>query len=655
MRRIQALLAALTFLVALAAAVPARAAAGLEQLPPLPLGSVTTPGGAVVTGPDGGSYLYTVSTVSAGSALFSVIDTRTGKRKVELPLPGALGTWAVTAAPDGTAFIGGYSQGKIFRWTFGASTMTDLGVALAGQTTVWAVAPDGKGGFFGGTSPGGRLFRHDTASGTIRDYGQLVAGEEFVRSLSVAPDGTVYAGVGAHAHVVAVDPVSGAKRPLPLPAGLDTDQFAYDVKLAGRYLAVRFAASAGAGELRLYDLARKKWVKHVPGVTGIGFAKHGHDLYFVAGAGEVTALDLRDLRTRRVARIDSGALLHAVGMVSGGDLLVKANLGGALWRVTPRTGEVRAFQAELTEQPTSVQSLTTGPDGKIYGSGYLSGGLASYDPATGTAVGHKGVGQMEGMVTVGGKLYLGEYPKARILEYDPAQPWAPGTNPRLVLDLSPQQQDRPFAMINAGGKLAVGTVPTSGVLGGVLAIYDPATGTSRVMRDVVPTHSVLGLTYHDGVVYGTTSVWGGNGVDAQEYDAKLFAVDVATGETRYTTVPVPGERSYSGLTVDDKGHIWGFSTCTVFEFDPVQRTTLRTAKYCDYNWDTVHHVWRDGFLYFDATDGKLYGKAQAKVFRIDRDTLAYTKLFNQQISVLTQAPNRDLYMSREANFFVYRK
>ncbi|TDO36383.1 hypothetical protein EV643_120115 [Kribbella sp. VKM Ac-2527] len=654
MRPVRTLLAVLALLgTTLAGAQPASAAPVLEQLPPLPLNSVTTPGGAVVTGPDGISYLYTVSTVAAGSALFSVIDTRNGTRKHQVPLPGALGTWAVTATPDGTAYIGSYSSGKAFRWNWGAATATDLGVPVAGETFIWAVATDGSGRLYGGTSPGGKLFRYDPKTGVVRDYGQLVAGEQFVRSLAIAPDGTVYAGIGAHAHVVEVNPETGAKTPLAHPAGIDTNQFAYDIRVSGNYLAVRFAASAAEGELWLYDLTKAAWTKQIPGVTGIGLVADRNQLYVVR-AGDVTAIDLCSGTTRVVAHIESNSLLHAVGVVSGRDLLVKANTGGAFWRVNLSSGNVRTFQAALTEQPTAVQSLAVGPDGKVYGSGYLSGGLASFDPATRTMVGRKGVGQMEGMVTVGNKLYLGEYPKALIYEYDPAQPWAPGTNPRKVLDLSGEHQDRPFAMIDAGGILAVGTVPTSGVLGGTLAFYNPADGSSRVLTNVVPTHSIVGLAYSNGVVYGTTSVWGGNGIDAAEYDAKLVAVDVATGAVQYTTVPVPGERAISGLTVDGNGHIWGYSTCKVFEFDPVQRKTLRTAQYCTYNWDTVHHVWRDAFLYFDATDGYLYGKAQAKVFRINRSTLAYEQLV-RPISVLTQAPNRDLYMSRESNFYVYRK
>lgn len=653
MRRVRALLMALLLLGVTAAVTPPASAASLRNLPALPLSSVTTPGGAVVHRPGGTTYLYTVSTVSAGSALFSVIDTRDGSRKYELPLPGALGAWAVTAGPDGTAFIGSYSSGKAFLWTWGATAVTDLGTPLPGESFIWSAAADRKGRFYGGTSPGGRLFQYDPVSKVVRDYGQIVAGEQYVRSLDVAADGTVYAGIGAHADIIAVDPRTGGTKPIALPAGLDTDQYAYDVRVTGGHLAVRFAGSAAAGELWTYDLVRRVWKYHVTGVSSIGLVARGNRLYFVRGT-DVTALDVRTGSLRKIAAIESASLLHVVDLVSGTQLLLKANTGGALWRVGLTSGRVEALHADLAEQPTAPESLAVGPDGKIYGSGYLSGGLAGYDPATGTTVGHKGVGQMEGMVTVGDKLYMGEYPRAQIYEYDPTGPWAPGTNPRRIMDLSGQQQDRPFAMVDAGGVLAIGTVPTSGVLGGVLAFYDPSTGKSRILEDVVPTESIVGLAYRDGVVYATTSVWGGNGIDAREQDAKLVAVDVATGTVQYTTVPLPGDRSISGLTTDDKGHVWGFSTCRIFEFDPATRKTLRTAKYCDYPWETVHHLWRDAYLYFDPADGHLYGKAQAKVFRIDRGDLAYTPLV-RPISLLTQAPSGDLYMSRDSNFYVYEK
>ncbi|WP_176731725.1 hypothetical protein [Micromonospora rhizosphaerae] len=76
---------------------------------------------------------------------------------------------------------------------------------------IWALdtAPDGVG--YGGTYPGGRVFSYDPTTGTQRDYGVAVPGEQYVRSIAV-DETTIYAGVGSHAHLIAIDRATGAKR-----------------------------------------------------------------------------------------------------------------------------------------------------------------------------------------------------------------------------------------------------------------------------------------------------------------------------------------------------------------------------------------------------------------------------------------------------------
>lgn len=221
-----------------------------------------------------------------------------------------------------------------------------------------------------------------------------------------------------------------------------------------------------------------------------------------------------------------GGAARPLGWV--GTTLVGTSSTGRIWHYDRRTGKGTLFASTVTGQPVSVRSMGVGPDGRIYAGGFFTGGLAAYDPKTGESQFWPNVGQSEGIVTHKGKLYLGVYPGARIYEFD-------GTAPKELLNLAAQEQDRPFAMVSAGDLLAFGTVPKVGTIGGALGLYDPATGKAVIKRDLIPGQSIIGLAYQDGVIYGTTSAFGGTSTPQGE--AQAFAYDVATDKLIWQTTP----------------------------------------------------------------------------------------------------------------------
>jgi hypothetical protein len=300
----------------------------------------------------------------------------------------------------------------------------------------------------------------------------------------------------------------------------------------------------------------------------------------------------------------------------------------------------------------AIRSVAAGPDGLVYAGGFFTGGLATYNPTTGQTLGHRGIGQIEGMTAHAGRMYFGVYPGAQIYEFDPGQPWAPGSNPRRIMYLAEREQDRPFAWTSAGDVVAFGTVPKQGAIGGALGLYDPATGESTVIRDVVPGHSIVGLTYANGMVYGATSAWGGADQPGGDV-AMVFAFDLATRTVRWQTAPVPGDLSTGGLAIDSAGHLWGLTPDALFVIDPATGTTLRYRKLWSYPWDTVKNVWLDTNLVFRMADGYLYGKVQGRAYRIDRATMELTQIV-RPASNLAWGPDGHLYLSRDHNFWTWR-
>ncbi|MFF0312580.1 hypothetical protein ACFYSC_34565 [Streptosporangium sp. NPDC004379] len=631
---------------------PARAAAapptgcGFTTLGRLPLSGATTAGAAYDPDAPGGPRVYSVTSSASGPAILGVRDALDGRLVAERPLPLALGSWAVTVAPDHSVYVGSYNaaanaMGRLFRYAPDTGTVSELGVPLAGETFVWTVAADGTS-VYGGTSPSGRLFRHDTATGETTDLGSPVPGEQYVRDLAVGEDGTVYAGVGAQSMKVAV--VRDGTTTAVIEPPIEGHGTAYDLDVVGHHLLVRFATSTDGNPMGVYDLASGAWTDLVDDVDSltVGGGRHGHQVYLVQH-DELVAYDLKTEKITRTGFTDfGGGAARVLGW--SGTTLIGTGSTGRIWHYDRKTRRGELLDATLTGQPVSIRSMTAGPDQRIYAGGFFTGGLAAYDPATGESQFWPNVGQSEGMVTHKGKLYLGVYPWARIYEWD-------GSRPRLLLNLAGQEQDRPFAMVSAGDRLAFGTVPKAGTVGGALGLLDPETGEAVIRRNIVPGHSVIGLAYRDGVLYGATSAFGATGVP-QDTAAYVFAYDIATDKVLWRTAPVPGDLALGSITFDDRGMLWGLTPDAVFEMDPATGTTLRTARHQTYAWGSQTQVWLDTAITL-GSDGRLYGKAQGKAYRIDRTTLAFT-LSARPISLLLKGPDGHMYLSRNENFHTYR-
>ncbi|MGH3727657.1 MAG: hypothetical protein ACRDTU_02775 [Micromonosporaceae bacterium] len=622
-------LTALVALVAVLAPAPAQAA-DVVKVGTIPLTATTIAGGATAKMPDGSWRTWVV--VSGRPAYLAELDPFAGKVLRRFTLPDAQGSWGVTVHRDGTVYAATYGKGELFRLRYGADAAEGLGRPNQYTSFLWQVDTSAKGqactGTYDGFHPGGlppaSLACWDPATGDWRDYGTFAVDATYVRATAVLGN-TAYAGLGPKGpRLFAVELTSGDKREIPLPeplASADTG-FLYEIDTVGdRWLVVRDDHFHGF----LYDTVNGTW----------------RDLGIWSGQS-VTALDdegnfvyVRGLRDAKLVShnvhtgksVETPVTRHGIKGVervtdpdTGHSMIVGVVPSGLFTRHDTVTGESTVEDiAGLVGTPVTPRATAVGPDGRVYVTGYFSGGLAAFDPSTRQwdfrRFGHQG----EGMVTHGGKLYLGTYTSARLWEYDPAQPWNDGGNPREVGNLLDDAQDRPYAMASAGQYVAMGTQPGYGEFGGAVGIYHPASGDLRSYRNVVPEQSVHSLTYHDGVLYGGSAAFGGTGTQPRGGDARLFAMNPATGEKLWDAVPVPGEKSISGLTVDADGHLWGVTAGTLFEFDPATQTTLRTKVLASFDWNVGE--WNPIATKVSFSDGHLYATARGKVWRLDEATL----------------------------------
>ncbi|WP_026876081.1 hypothetical protein [Jiangella gansuensis] len=593
--------------------------------------------------------------VTAGNnempGMFQVTDIRSGEVVFGERLPSGANSWASTFnTVDGTVYFG-MTEGDMYSWTPGDDAVTALGVPYAGEG-IWrlAAAPDGI--VYGGTYPGGELFSYDPATGEFTNHGQAVPGETYARSLAVDED-SVWVGTQPRARLTRFDRATGEFHQVALPAQYETHEVVYDMTLARDYLLLRVQPS---NDLLVYDTVTGEFVNIVPGISGRAISPPdpaGKYVYFRIASQGVVAYDLD---THTYARVGWGpnafpgtwAWIDMDDPDFPGLSLSMTYYYGRIYVWNPETKKSAYIgEADLEGAPNPITALGSGPDGAVYVGAFLSPpGMARFDPTNETTTLLAGAGQIEGFGSYGDHLVYGRYPNAGLLDFDTTRPWSMGTNPgpAAVID---DEQDRPQAFVQVGDRMAVGSVPKSGRLGGALSLWDPATGEVVTHRDVVPDQSVVSLAERDGLLYGGTSVNGGYGIDPVATEAELFVADPDTGDVLERLVPVPGGKAVNGLTFDADGLLWGVSDGTLFTYDPATSTVTRAEQLFPRRTNMYGH---DRHLLFHE-DGHLYVTSSGSLWRVDPRTWAVTELASSGVGSLAQDGDGDLYYARGAALY----
>ena len=147
-----------------------------------------------------------------------------------------------------------------------------------------------------------------------------------------------------------------------------------------------------------------------------------------------------------------------------------------------------------------IHAISPGPDGTVVGGSYINQGFFVYDPESdvmrspGRAV--EFPGQIDNLTTVGRRVYIGHYTKARFSVYNFDDSWNPGyerhSNPKF-LGFAAHEQDRvPTGTVGPDGKVYFGTKPGYGKLGGSIVAINPQTDSLAVFRNVIDDQSMAG-------------------------------------------------------------------------------------------------------------------------------------------------------------------
>jgi len=596
----------------------------------------------------GREMVYAV--VSGRPARLVGYDLPSGKLSVDLTLTDIPAARFVAQSSDGWLYIAGSDGGYLSRHRPGSHHIESLGRPIASEFYLFDVVA-GKGGeVFGATYPGCRIFRFHPEDGFRDMGGAMVTGEQYARNIALhRKTEKLYVGVGAHTHLIEFDLQTGSKRELLPPP--------YRAK-AGFVKFVRILEDEHHGDKLLATVENETLIFDLPSGQLKGTMKpfnirsavrsaDGSRLFYTTSSGLFSG-DFSNpiMHRKQLARIGD-----ALAMTwNGRNELMLITKDRKLVTYDPRNDKTSAVELEVPVQPITIRLTQFGADGRIWCTGFPMGPNVAYDPATGETETCEGLHQAESITSHGSDIYLGIYPGGKIYRHDTTRPWdiARG-NPRRIADI--EGQDRPFGAVSVPehNKMVFGTVPDYGKLGGALVQYDAQSDALEVFPQVMPDLSIVSLTYADGIVVGGTSIRGGLGISPTQSEAKLFGWDPVHRRKLFELTPVEGASVITFLMPGPDGNVWGVAEGTLFLFDCNRREVVERHQlfegYRGPRWIDTRMVLHP--------DGHVYATANNKLFKIDGETRAITKLMDDA-SWLSMDDEGRLYFARnEVEWWMY--
>ncbi len=630
-----------------------------------PVAAVISQGVAFGKSEAGRAELYFA--VNGEPAIFYAVDAESREVTFSQSLPGFDVVWAITATGDGNIYFAGTRDGNVYRYSPADREIRNLGPNGTGYSWVWDMVASDDGKVFGSTSRGAGVFEVDVESGRSRSVATGFTEEDYARGLGATGD-ALYVGIGMTAHLFRIDRDSETVEEIPVPNSGRPGSSISRAWVYGDRLLVR----SGGSRLFVLDRESHDLIRGEESLIEFDYAlsppspynadliyfKRGERLYrYHLGEDTVEPVDTEVPLSRNPMR-GFGWFTPEQGPAAGRPVLGGLTEFGEFLIYDPvkETLELDALSGVNTPG-VPIQSAETGPDGLLYLGGY-QGGMTAWDPKAGEVVYREPqFPQPEGIGFFEDKVFFGTYSGARIYRYDPGKPvefgHGPDNNPGMVFQIG-HRQDRPFAFESGNGKLYIGSVPGYGVVGGALTVFSRESGEWQVFPEPIPEQSIIGLAWgEDGLLYGSTSVFGGLGSRPSAQDAVVFAWDPEQEAVVRSVAPdIPGidatPRAIGDLSFGPDGHLWAAAQGTLFKMDPETLEVLRSKTVFPSDWDLTHY-WRPVYLRW-GDDGFLYTSLGRRLVVVDPE---HWQVLHRGDSTTTLAldPDGNLFFSRHATLY----
>jgi hypothetical protein len=582
-----------------------------------------------------------------------VIDLQTKKMTDMKELPGAKAAWAIDVDNNGNVWVGTTPNEHVFRYDPVTKELADLGKATTpSDTVIWDLDYDEKGKrVFGVTSYGGRVFYYHPEKGFV-NLGQAMKNKLYARSVVYdETEDVLYVGVGSPAALIKWDLRTNIKMNI-LPSEYADASSVYDLDLVDGQLFIKLE---GQSTILQYSLKEQQIVSTISADSrGVSNRFGEEKAVYYSFSGQLYKYNYETHESIPISSQlygSSAVSLDIVNLYGNPTLVGMAGNGGRFFSYSLVQNNFSITSLKLPPQSVEIYNIGSGPSGEIYSSGFISGYLGVYDPNNQTRELYQGLGQVEGMVPLNGKMYFGVYPNARIYEYDPSAPWQKSLNPKELMKLDNKGQDRPVAMVadEENDRLFIGTLPKRGYKSGALIIYDTKAQKIIYENELVANQSITSLAYDkkNNVLYVGTSVYDGNGKKAEE-GAKLMALPL--NDLNAGPVEIPLTLDYtliiSALYLTNDGKLWGIADNKLFVFDSEKKKKMVIPI----TSTPIKGMSKTESLLL-GRDRSLYGTLQGTFFKVNPDTYRIAIYRKSDVLNLAQDQDGNLYFNSGPNLW----
>lgn len=596
---------------------------------------------------DGRAMVASVGTGSAAEpAKIIAADALTGEVTQIVDLPGAVGSWTIEQNPVSKIYyIGTYSSAALWSWKPGETEAKRIGappIESFGFMYGLSFGADGTvyGGGWGESTdgyPGASIWKYVEGEGfgTIAPT-PLVEDAYYARwtAYDEVTD-TVFAGTGTNVHLFGCD-ASGPQHCTELTDLLSPElqelPWLYNGKASGGYLTIWGGDSNSTGNdyLVILKLSRD--------ADGVLQAEKLTEIKGVAYSGPSDIVDGKVYFNKR----ETGLRLHSYDLQTGeeqihdsapagiysrnweavdlqhpdwpGTTLVGWDSSGRLVRWNVATERFSSAPTEgIPESAIGVTNLSSGPDGNIWTSGYLTGGLGVVAPMrSDQQATHAVGGQAEGMIEYNGRVYQGTYPYARIESFDPT---AGDPVPEIDCEIG-EHQNRPYGLYGHGDRIYYGTQAEYGHDEGAFGYLELTTGECTTIPGPLGAQSINAITASGGKVFGGGNIffsWDGTPTEEQ---AELLIFDEESGESKAVVWPIPDTRSINAAATSDDGTVWLYAEGWLVAMDPEsEQVIMKQEIFPDLKpGDRIAGSYGQMITH---RDGRIYGNVGGRVFSFD--------------------------------------
>ncbi|WP_127587175.1 hypothetical protein [Paenibacillus koleovorans] len=421
---------------------------------------------------DGREKLVLANFVAGGTGVLIFVDTEDHSYET-ITLPGDEGAWGLVNWFNKKLVVGTCPQHAYLHCLDLTTREWAEPLSDPGEKYFWDMTVGSDGKVYGGTWPGCSLLRYDPETHELKNMGRVSDNDKNLYSRPVygALPGTVFVAGG------------------------------YDVPF-----------------LKAFDLATETF--HDLDAPGYRVKEANEDFICLEKEGELKWLDSK---TRQpIADLDPSRLTKSSVQLPNGQsfgVVALANdryagvRGQEYFIINGLTDvpELRRIPSEPS--PTRIFTLTTDPEGTVWGSCGFGQTIFSYDPVRdehwNSATVCNAGGEVYGMLFVGGKLYMSAYVGGDHIVYDPKQPWdqLSNANPRMLKSVSPDfVRPEGRSVLGPDGGIWTGWSAKYGTYGGALSRIDVENHGVDVWTD--PLHNdqqVCGLTADGQYLYFTTN------------------------------------------------------------------------------------------------------------------------------------------------------